>query len=92
MFVNNHELHFLFTFIYIAFQENQDSLSVISSVFASVYAFIFNKNKEVQNEIFKKNEIDEKTNEFHDTFALTLKLNIKFTNHEDVFANMKSTA
>ena len=63
----------------------------MSSVFVSVYAFTSGKNKEVQNEIFEENEIDEKANEFHDTFALTLESNTKFTDHENVFADVKST-
>ena len=91
MFVNNHEFHFLFTSIYIALQENQNSLSIMSSVFASVYAFTSSKNKKVQNEIFKENKINEKTDKFHDTFTLTFELNTKLANHEDVFADMKST-
>ena len=62
----------------------------MSSVFVFVYAFTFDKNKEIQNEIFKKNEINEKADEFHNTFTLTFKLNMKFVNYETVFINVKS--
>ena len=64
----------------------------MSSVFASVYAFASGKNKEVQNEIFEENKVDEKADEFYNTFALTLKSNTKFADYENAFANMKSTA
>ena len=64
----------------------------MSSVFASVYAFIFDKNKEVQDEIFKENEINEEADEFHNTFILTLKSNMKLADYEDVFADVKNIA
>ena len=63
----------------------------MNNVFAFIYAFAFNKNQEIQNEIFKKNKVNEKADEFHNTFILTFKLNMKLTNHKNVFANVKST-
>ena len=62
----------------------------MSSVFTSVYAFVSDKNKKIQNKIFKENEVNEETNEFHNTFTLTFKLNTKLINYENVFANIKS--